>query len=367
MIASLAWLTFVLLAERLESSSELDADVAAAAALGCHRRSIVTYNTIAAEARQFYAAANVTVYPWALTMVSALRFGGTVVDCDGESCMGDHDIDFMLVKAGGQKTLEFVQQGDELARRLAWRFFGRAYVTYTPRWMWSARTGYPENLLKDIFCRVYIHPMIIIVGPWTPMGAMKIRFFKHYLEQAVNRTGGSFLERTVVAIFNGFPRLMETIANRVTVVDLWHYTHTKLQNLTLTQVEPHPRLTVSWEGVGFAFPRKGERVLAESLASVVWRNHRSEEVADKIYANLRGFCDMSIPHNYWPEDGQMAIYKRKRRMLWRCHSALRAAGRHSFGASCRRKRTAVPHNKTRRGPGRIIDGGGACAKVALSL
>lgn len=70
--------------------------VSATPATNCRDESNEAIRPIVETVKEHFEGNGVTVFPWALTMVSAMEVGGLATEVDGAEFVADHDLDFLL-------------------------------------------------------------------------------------------------------------------------------------------------------------------------------------------------------------------------------------------------------------------------------
>lgn len=262
----------------------------------CNSTSHFVFDVIGHKMESFIEQNDLIVYPWALTMISALRFGGNDIGCDGDICVADHDVDFLIIS----DIVEF----HEIVQKF-YRFLK------------------DELSASVILLMNFSHSFIVIIGPRTQITAEKTYFIKKRLDES---NSSSISMHLLKFVFNYFTNTIIRLSEYVTVIDFWSI-HNIAVKYNIDDLKPHPQRKVLWQHSSFSLPKNIE-LIQSSLHNVVKNQH------GLIY-DWNSTCDIYNPLIiHWPEDDVYQNHTNITQTLHKCTSKLQESDFFSFKNIC---------------------------------
>jgi hypothetical protein len=313
---------------------------------------------IVASIAKYFEKTELTIYPWVITMVAAMRYGSSVVEISDTSTPLDHDIDFLIVHP---RPTPLTETREHVNR---WRSFlqekyGLESSDHTQNIVWGHKLLNPSVAEKGAQKTPggklgYPYHIFTMVKQWSEVGEKLVddKIFERRLEQyhlIVDRNGSQHFmiedddqaERKAIEnaiagrsagidfwftakptnrswssveseILNDF-HTGEQYQKKYTVVDFW-FTEDKLPaNYLPSATNPKKAFFL---GSTFPFP-SDMGVIYDGLMSTFLPGHPAKEKTTNL-------CDFSRPHGLFeeefPESVQLSKISNKCRQLLESHS-----------------------------------------------
>lgn len=266
----------------------------------CPSLALPNLGHIVREVAEFFEQErHLAVYPWDLSLVSALRFGGAAVECRTGICMANDDVDFMIAAKGvDQKIILLTLQ--RLMIRLQ-----RHYIVLD--------NSIFETYLKQLVEEDPNKQRLVVIGPRLLWGARVSRRLQ-------NMTGSNFKKK--------FIEMLVPMLDRAVILDF--KINTKARTVADSPGGLQGASHVLFEGQKFTLPFGVESELASDVANSPQRDRQSLNLTSFVVS----LCDLRFPRGLWPQDGEISDDPDAAAITGRCGEALQRMGYLSFTGLC---------------------------------